>query len=381
MGTGPWDSSRRRIHNRNPHRNYIVKVTSHYPDGRTDTNEVLVCFRRATLPIGQEKIRRDVRVTIPTEKPRLRAVRAPYGVSRNLTVFDDSFFQTCARETGEYVLTLAASIQMDLANNDVCKTEGQFEQVLLRDPTTGGMYSVWYTDPVCFGVGDSAFKGDIQWSSFFHEMGHNVTLNSPAQFHWGFKQDGPANTIYSETMAQIFQHATAYEILNNRQRYEISDDLALDIARSARASMSIVRRSYENYRRNGCLFCSWNDEKTKHDDTFDTFMTIAYKFFEHAEKNQRGYRLPTKRLMAFLQQFNPAWEKSFSARSNSQQAERFRATLACAALSHSFEQDLRPEFRELRFPIDDEVYKELIAVKKGVLAGQDASADANKPHR
>jgi hypothetical protein len=85
--------------------------------------------------------------------------------------------------------------------------------------------------------------------------------------------------------------------------------------------------------------------------------------------------------MAFLQQFNPAWEKGFSARSNSQQAERFRATLACAALSRAFEQDLRPEFRELRFPIDDEVYKELIAVKKGVLAEQDASAGADKPHR
>jgi len=80
----------------------------------------------------------------------------------------------------------------------------------------------------------------------------NVTLNSPAEFHWGFKQDGPANCIYSETMAQILQHATAYELVNNPQQYGIGEDLAFDVAQSAKASMCIVRRSYENYRTSGC---------------------------------------------------------------------------------------------------------------------------------
>ena len=263
------------------------------------------------------------------------------------------------RETVEYVLTQAARIQLDFANNDVCKTDDRFEQVVLRDPKARGMYSLWYTDPVCFGVGDYGFKGDVQWSSFFHEMGHNVTLNSPAKFHWGFKQDGPASTIYSETMAQIFQHATAYELVNQSEQYGLSRELAFDIARNAFATMRVVRRSFEDYRRDGCNFCSWNDGKTPRDPTFNTFMTIAYMFFGHAEKERSGYRQPINRLMGFLQHFNPEWEKAFSAHTNSPEAERFRATLMCAAVSHAFRQDLRQEFRELHLPIDDEAFRKL----------------------
>lgn len=346
---------------KNRRRSYVVKVMSHYPSGKSDTAEVLVCFGPRSAPLKRARLPGHVSVVVPSKKPRLRPVRAPYRVSRTLTVFDDSFFQAYTRETVEYVLTVAAAVQLDLANNDVCRKDGRFDQVLLRDPKFKGMYSLWYTDPVCFGVGDYGFKGDIEWSSFFHEMGHNVTLNSPAKFHWGLKQDGPANTIYSETMAQIFQHATAYELVNNRQKYGISDDLAFEIARNARASMYVVRRSYENYRKMGSRFCSWNDGRTRHDDTFNTFMTIAYKFFEHAEKDRRGYQQPVKRLMAFMQRFNPKWQRSFSARRNSPQAERFRATLASAALSHAFRRDLRPELRKLRFPIDDGVFRELMA--------------------
>ena len=342
------------------HRNYVVKVTSHYPDGKNDTAEAIVHFCPPAGILRQVELRSDVRVVVPSEKPHLRPARAPYGVSSNLTVFDDSFFQTYSRKTIEYVLTVGAVIQMDLANDDVCKTNGRFDQVLLRNPKCRGMHSVWYTDPVCFGVGDYAFTSEIQWSSFFHEMGHNVTLNSPARFHWGFKQDGPANCIYSETMAQIFQHATAYELVNHWEKYGISRDLMFDIGRSARSSMYGVRCSYEKYREDGCCFCSWNDSRTEQDDTFETFMTVAYKFFEHAEKNGHGYRQPVKRLMAFLQRFNPDWAKRFSARKNSPHAEQFRATLAVASLSYAFDSDLRQEFRNLLFPISDDIFRELM---------------------
>ncbi|MBC8424286.1 hypothetical protein H8E07_09205 [bacterium] len=43
-------------------------------------------------------------------------------------------------------------------------------------------------------------------------MGHNATLNFPAVHDYGGKIDGYVNAIYSETMAQIFQYATAYEL-------------------------------------------------------------------------------------------------------------------------------------------------------------------------
>jgi hypothetical protein len=349
---------------RNRNRSYLAKVTAHYPGDRSDSVEVGVFFRPLSLLPNRPPIARSVRVLIPAEKPDLRPARAPYGLSPSLTAFDDSFFQTCTRETVEYVLTQAAAIQVDFANSDVCKADGRFEQVLLRDPKFNGMYSVWYTEPVCFGVGDYGFKGDLQWSSFFHEMGHNVTLNSPARFHWGFKQDGPANSIYSETMAQIFQHATAYELLNNQRKYGLSGELAFGIAKNARDSMCFVRRGFESYRKEGFRFCSWNDPETQQDETINTFTTIAYKFFEHAENAGRGYREPVKQLTAFLQRFNPEWEKGFSARRNSPQAERFRATLAVAALSQAFGKDLRPEFRDLRFPIDDDVFQELMTSGK-----------------
>lgn len=367
----------------NRHGSYIIKVTAQYPDGKTETSEMLVCFSPLSLSADRPPMPDGVRVLVPSEKPRLRPTRAPYGVSPDLTVFDDSFFQACTRETVEYVLTQAAAVQVDFANNDVCKADGRFVQVLLRDPKAGGMYSIWHTEPVCLGVGDYGFKGNTEWSSFFHEMGHNVTLNSPAKFHWGFKQDGPANGIYSETMAQIFQHATACELVNNRQKYGISRELAFDIARSARSSMGIVRRSYENYLKEGRRFCSWNDAATKPDDTFDTFMTIAYKFFEHAEKDGDGYRQPVKRLMTFFQRFNPEWEKGFSARRNSPQAERFRATLVAAALSHAFQKDLRPEFRDLRFPIEDNVFQQLLTLtstEKGNTAEQGALQRTRTSH-
>jgi hypothetical protein len=341
---------------------YVIRVTAHYSDGNTGTAEVSVRLGPLTLPPDRPPLPGGVSVAVASYLPGLRPARPPYGVSPDLTVFDDSFFQACTRETAEYVLTQAAAVELDLANNDVRKTGGRFEQVLLRDPTSRGMRSVWYTDPVCLAVGDDGFKGDPEWSSFLHEMGHNVTLNSPAKFCWGFKVDGPANAIYSETMAQIFQHAAAYELVNNRQKHGISRKLAFDIARSARSSMAVVRRAYEHYLRDGRRFCSWNDGTAKADPAFDTFMTVAYKFFEHAEKGGGGYRQPVQRLMAFLQRFNPEWEKRYGARENSPQAERFRATLWAAALSYAFRMDLRPEFRDLRFPIDDGIFRQLKAI-------------------
>ncbi|MBN1916543.1 MAG: hypothetical protein JW889_01435 [Verrucomicrobia bacterium] len=354
-----------------------MSVTSHHADGTSETESVLVRFVPFSLPAGTTDLLNDTRVDIPSRMLRVRPTRAPYNVSPSLTIFDDSFFTACNGETVEYVLTVAAAIQMDLANNNVVKIDERFEQVLLRDPKWRGMYSVWYSDPVCLASGDTGFQGTIEWSSFFHEMGHNVTLNSPAEYHWGFKQDGSANTIYSETLAQIFQHATAYELVNNRDTYGIGPDLAFDIARSPRASMDIVRRSYVDYRKNGCRFCSWNDEKTEPDETVNTFMTLAYKFFEHAEKDAHGYQEPVKRLMAFLQRFNPEWDKGFSARSNSPQAEQFRATLMSAALSYAFDRDLRQEFRELLFPIDDEVFRQLMdSGTAGESSAQEEGADA-----
>jgi hypothetical protein len=115
-----------------------------------------------------------------------------------------------SRATVEYVLSVAAWIQCEFTNGDVYAPDGNFQQVVLRDADFGGMYSIWFTPPPGFAAGDYAFQGSPEDSSLFHEMGHNFTLNSPVEFCYGGKIDGWANAIFSETMAQIFAHATAF---------------------------------------------------------------------------------------------------------------------------------------------------------------------------
>ena len=129
--------------------------------------------------------------------------------------------------------TGASLIQKGFANDNVYLVDGGFRQVVLRDPDFGGMYSLWFTNPVSFGASTSAFSGTVQYSSLMHEMGHNMTLNSPANYYYGGKIDGNANAIFSESMAQIFQHATAHYLLNNYQSYGLSEDLVADIRESA----------------------------------------------------------------------------------------------------------------------------------------------------
>ena len=338
-------------------KNYVITVTAHYSDGTTDSVQFAALFNTPTIkPISLPD---DIKVTIPSSPVLLESRMPGYKPSSNLTVFNDSCFTIIPRSTVEYILTVAASIQKDFANDDVYLVNGGFNQVVLSDPNFGGMYSLWFTSPVSFGAGNYAFQGTPQWSSFFHEMGHNITLNSPANYYFGGKIDGSANAIFSESMAQIFQHATALYLINNYQTYGLSEDLVLEIKDSALSSMQLVKNSYESYLSNGKHFSSWNDPSTSQDDTFGTFVTIAYKFFEHAEKSPLGYQTSLKRMMRLLQLFDENMAAKYDPKSNTETGAAFRSTLMVTALSYAFEQDLRPEFRDLNFPIDDQVYDEL----------------------
>ena len=282
-----------------------------------------------------------------------------------MTYFDDNYFSIIPRSTIEYVLTIAALIQKDFVNDNVYQTDEGFKQVILRQPSFEGMYSLWYTNPVGIVIGNTGFQGTIQWSSLFHEMGHNFTLNTPQDYYYGGKIDGNANAIFSESMAQIFQHATAYEIINNAGRYGLSEYMVCEIKQSAISSILIVRNAYEKYLNSGMEFCSWNDPETSEDETFNTFMTIAYKFCEHAENAGLGYRTPLKRMMEFLQIFNEDLKQRYAPHSNTPIASTFRATFMVAALSYAFSTDLRMEFKDLNFPVSDEIYEELINLSGG----------------
>ncbi|MBN2573434.1 MAG: hypothetical protein JXP73_02605 [Deltaproteobacteria bacterium] len=338
-----------------PSASYVVTVTAHYSDNTQATARTLVRFTAPTvapIPLPPALL-----VTI-ADRPVTLATRLgdpPAG----LTFFGDEFFPVVPRGLVEHVLSIAAALQYGFANEDLFLVDRAFNQVVLRDPTFLGMYSLWYTSPVAFGCGDDGFSATPRYSSFFHEMGHNVSLNTPSDHYFGGKIDGQANAIYSETMAQIFQHATAHAILNG-QGLGLSADLLFDIREDSLATMRVVRSAYDDYLMHGTPYASWDDPGTPEDETFTTFMTVAYKFFEQAELGETGYQAPLKRMMALLQTFDADLEARYDRLHDTEAADLFRSTLLVAAVSYAFDTDLRTEFRELSFPVDDEAHNALM---------------------
>jgi hypothetical protein len=338
----------------NTEKNYIVKVIANYSSGWKDTAELLIRF--VPPSISPITLSDTISVYIPDHPISLGSRPFPGYGPPSLASFNNSFFTAIPRASLEYILSVSADIQMDFVNHNTYLFENKFEQYMLRDSLFGGAYSLWFTNPVAFGVGDVFMLGNIGYSSLFHEMGHNITLNTPGTFYFGGRIDGNANAIYSETMAQIFQHSTGYVIVNNYLDYGLSEDIMSDIKQQVIQTIKFVRFKYEEYCNSGYPYSSWNNPATPEDETFLSFMTIAYKFFEHAENSGNGYLVPLKRMMTFLQGFCQNWSDSYDHNNNTAAADSFRATLFVKALSVAFQTDLRSEFRDLHFPVSDQIY-------------------------
>lgn len=338
-------------------RNYVVRVTAHYSQSEQDFVDAGVRFRPSVLkPVAYPA---SLAVTVPNQTVALGTTdprfRAPV-----LSYFDDSFFTAQPRATVEYVLSQAATVQNAIVDGDHALVDGAFRQVILRAPTAeGGAFSLWFTSPPAVGSADVFFGGSIGYSSMFHELAHNITLNTPAGFRYGGKIDGSANAVYSETVAQIFQAVTAYELVNNATKYGIPPDLAADIAASAADSMRVVTQAYDEYLLRGKPFATWNDPASSADETFGTFMTVAYVFFRHAEA-VHDYVGPLRRAMRLLRTFDAGMLERYAPANNTPAASAFRATLLAAAVSYAFAEDLRGEFRDLGFPVDGGVYDSLM---------------------
>jgi hypothetical protein len=207
---------------------YTVMVTSHYAGGSTDSDSALARF--APPVITPRSFPPGLAVSVPNHPVTLTT--RLYPPPTNLTYFDDSFFTMTPRSTVEYLLSAAAWIQDDVNNQDEYLIDGGFQQVVLRSSSASGMYSLWYTNPPAFVSGNYGFQGSLQYSSFFHEMGHNFSLNSPADFYYGGRINGSANAILSETLANIYAHTTAYVMLNDPAYYGLGPDLVQEIEQS-----------------------------------------------------------------------------------------------------------------------------------------------------
>jgi hypothetical protein len=337
--------------------NCVVSVIAFYSGGRTGFAQTVVWL---TSPrIEAVSLPADTWVNVAVCPQTLGSRQPGYGFSQQLTNFAGTNFGPVPQTTIEYVLSAAAAMERDFANENFFRPDGQFNQVVMGD-LSGGLYSLWYATPVAFAAGKT-FTGSVPWSSCFHEMGHNFTLNSPASYYYGGKIDGNANAIISEALAEMFQHATAYELINHSAELGLSAELVADIRNSASSSMAMVVSAFNDYTNHGSAFQSWNNPSTPQDETFDTFMTVALRFFVHAEQGQQGYRIPLKRLMQALELFNSNWLGSYDPSRDSLVAGSFRATLWVAALSYAFQSDLRREFASLGFPVSDATYQELHA--------------------
>jgi hypothetical protein len=339
--------------------NYIVRVTAHYSSGDTDSTDALVKFVAPVLT--PTSFPAAVAVTIPASMPALTSRMPGYGVSSSLQAAPASLFsELMPRSTIEYLLSQAATVELSLLENDVEKVNGEWRQVVVNDPTFGGGYSLWFVSPMTLAAGTSWFGAAPAYSSMFHEMGHNLSLNAPAAFRLGGRIDGNANAIVSETLAQMLQHAVAYEMVNNASRYGLPQDMAFEIASSAHASAQVVQHQYELYLLQAKPFTTWNDPATPVDETLGAFMTLARQFMLHAEQGE-SYVGPLTRALRVLRTFNASLAAKYAPQENSAAADAFRATLMVAALSYGFQQDLRAEFRSLNFAVDDAIYSSLLA--------------------
>jgi hypothetical protein len=344
--SGPWGSHRYN----DTSRNYFVTVTGQYGQGKTDSCGILVRFVSPT--ISPVPLPQNLAVTIPSNSTAVSKVleQMPW---LNITYFDDSFFNYVNRSTAEYILSAAANVEYGLVNGNVPTVDGGFRQILLRDPTPGGIYAypLWNINPIAFVAADSFLQGYVDWLSLFHEMGHDFTMNTPANFNIGNKTD----SFIQESLADIFSMTAAYELMNNRASYGLGDELAQEFWQQTVQDIMWGRFQYENYLNSGLNFSLSDPVKLGY-----VRSTLVYEFFLNAQKSGLDYGILLSRLMTLLQTFGPSDAANY-AQQDSQAAETFRSTFMVAAFSCAFGQDMRPEFRNLNFPINNQTYTQLIS--------------------
>ncbi len=332
-------------------KNYVAKVVSAYSATEKDTVEIVVGFVKPVIkPIALDP---KLKVSFPSQPLSISSSNG-YGIPA-LKPFSNSFFSELSRSDFEYLFHLGATIEYDFVNENVLLSNGKFEQYALRDTTFSGAYALWFARPVTFGIGNGYIQGsDSDFSSMYHEMGHNITLNFPANFIYGGKIDGPANAFYSEAMAQIFQYAVGYEIINNYQKYGLDEQLLFKFKNLFFNGVSRLRGTYTEYVNEGMRFNTYTTTDARRNrDVFQTFLSVPYKFYEYAEQQGKGYRQPIKRLTQFLSRFNPDWQKRYDQQNDTPAGSSFRATMMVAAMSYAFEKDLRADFRAINYPISD----------------------------
>jgi len=355
----------------NTNQNYIITVTSHEATGLSYTYQVPVTF---TTPVVSQTLDTTLTpVVFPQSLATIHAIQGGFGLttapgSANWQPFTN--FGPDGESTIEYVLSVAANVAFRM-DNSVENLHGAntFQIDIVDDTSTSGsqyLYTDWFATPIVIAAGQSALfispDNTPTWDLIFHEIGHAVDLNSPSQFPLGAAVTGPANAIVSETLGSILQFSIAYDLINNAQQYGIPPEISLQIQDNALGNLSNLVNSYQAYINTGMHYTSWNSTGAAGlaDPTFLTEQTLAYVFIQQAEQAGEGYVTPVSRMMHLLEQLNSNDVANYSPQADSPPAETYRSTLMIAALSYAFNEDLRPEFAALNFPISNTEYNDLI---------------------
>ncbi|MHC4180900.1 MAG: hypothetical protein ACYSWU_25655, partial [Planctomycetota bacterium] len=241
-----------------PDRNFVIKVTATYRQG-TDTARADVRFAPDRYEFKRDRaIPR--RVFIPRTDIALGSTMPGYKPPPGTSCFRDDEITPIPRDVIQYLLDVGHHIQLELCNRNVTAKAAE-RQVLLKQAAGGGA-SLWFTDPVSFVCHPAYLAGSVDLSSLLHELAHNLTLNSPARYRFGGKTDGPMNTIVSETLAQIFQHATIHTILNANGHFGLSDDVCRRLEQNGIASTGVVREAYRRHLAAPSRYTTYNDHAT-----------------------------------------------------------------------------------------------------------------------
>jgi len=335
-------------------RNYTASITGYYDDGSRDTVTVQVSLRPICWSCRRSgTVRRCI--TIPSAPIKIGTTMPGYLPPNGTQVFDQNELDATRRGAIEYAMDVAHQLQLNYCNGDTCP-DAIRRQVILKQTALKGCIAHWFARPPSITCYPNYLGKSISFSSLFHELGHNITLNTPRRGRLGGKIDGPMNAVFSEALANIFQHATVFDILNTPGNFGLSDDILAMIRESGETSAVFVTRGYHALREGRAQAATYNDPQTSADETFDTFMTVAYVFMDLAEERQ-DYGRPLARTMRVIQTFGPEDHTRYQNRRN----EAFRTTFWVAALSYGFNVDLRARFGQLGFSVDERCYQELMA--------------------
>jgi hypothetical protein len=190
----------------------------------------------------------------------------------------------------------------------------------------------------------------------FHEMGHN--LSGANMF---FNCIGIPGAFYQETIAEWFVQYDHNELLH---RYAADFDPAtIQIIEDSRAAGRAYHAwEYQNYIDGGCVF-QYDLTATSH--------ALVQKIYEYSDVQDWN------KLRRFLAHFSYWHVQTYSTIFASYGGFNTtnRVTFFLAALSSTFRFDVRPDFIPLNFPIDNDLYDELMAYFEIFFDCQDSDGD------